>query len=184
MLCWMGCLEPGKQVGTMSKRMYLTGLEVTFHRSLSCIRPCLILAAILFGSGCGNFMYKQEVRSHGVILKKKDVSCTNPYLLTKGCDGSRLAAIDASLRGLEFKVAFSEDGSTLLVMHEMVTGGTTVLANMLFEAVRTELEQQAISIQSVSALETWYHEGADVIVGFLIKTDGDGFAVLRPYLTL
>ncbi|RLA46148.1 MAG: hypothetical protein DRR42_18665, partial [Gammaproteobacteria bacterium] len=62
------------------------------------------------------------------------------------------------------------------------SGGTTVLANMIFEGVRTELAAQEVSIQTVTAIQTRYYEGADVVVGYLLKVNGDGYAVLKPYL--
>lgn len=126
-------------------------------------------------------MYKQEVRVHGGIIEKNVVDCSSPHPLTRGCSDSELANIDVDLHGLHFRSAFSEDGSAALVMSKMVTGGTTVLTNMILEGVRTELESRGLSIQAVSAIQTRYYEGADVIVGYLLEVDGDSYAVLGPF---
>jgi len=127
-------------------------------------------------------LYRQDVQIYGDLIKKKEVDCTSPYLLTRGCNDSELAVMNVDLHGLEFNAAFSDDGAAILVMHEMVSGGTTVLANMIFEGVRTELAAQEVSIQTVTAIQTRYYEGADVVVGYLLKVNGDGYAVLKPYL--
>jgi hypothetical protein len=144
-------------------------------------RIILVLVLSSIAPGCGNFMYKQEVVVHGDIVERKEVSCSRPHLLTRGCEDSELANTNVDLHGLAFRAAFSNDGSTILVMHEKVTGGTTVLTNMIFSGVRTELAAQGLSLQVVTAVQTRYYEGADVIVGYLLEVDGDSYAVLRPY---
>jgi len=52
---------------------------------------------------------------------------------------------------------------------------------MIHEAVRTEMERNGIGIKSIIAIEDHYLEGADIIVGYLLTLDGQGFNILTPY---
>lgn len=140
-----------------------------------------LLTATLAMTGCGNFMYKQYSTVRGEIIRKGDVDCSAPYELSLGCSSAKLASIPLNLHGLEFVVSATEDGSTTLVMHRKVTGGTTVLSNLMFEAVRTEYSKSGLTSSDIIAVETRYYEGADVVIGYFITVDGNGFELLRQY---
>ena len=150
-------------------------------RSLWTCSLAPLLVTVCFLSGCSSALYKQHWPERGPVVKRHEINCDRPFDLSVGCNKRHLATIGANLHGLEFDVASSSEGSIVLIQAKMVSGGTSVITNMIHEAVRTEMERNGIGIKSIIAIEDHYLEGADIIVGYLLTLDGQGFNILTPY---
>jgi hypothetical protein len=115
---------------------------------------------------------------NGERVGLKSISCSSPYILSNGCEPRDAAGQTVNLDGLEFDISSTSGGSTILVMVEKTGGGTTVIANLVYEAVRTTLERDGLKIREALAIQDRYWEGADVIVGYFITANGNAYSSL------
>jgi len=106
------------------------------------------------------------------------LGCNKPYELTKDCSGFSGATRLVEVSGFQFKIAGSEDGTTVLMMgakqmSDSWTGRSTAVANVAYELTKKHLLENGIAVNLVEPVSS-----GSMLAGYLITTDGDAYAIL------
>lgn len=141
----------------------------------------LVFAVASMSLSACSTLYRYNVPARGTTISESVVTCTSPYSLAVGCSTEELAGIDMLMHGLEFKLASSTDGSTILVMPKKVRGGTSVFANLVFDSVVSQLSERSLMLQKAVAIQEDYWEGPVIILGYFIVVDGNAHDALSNY---
>lgn len=106
------------------------------------------------------------------------IGCNKPYELTKDCSGFSGATRMIEVSGFQFKIAGSENGSTVLMMgakqlSDAWVGKSTEAANVAYELTKKHLLENGIAVTLVEPVSS-----GSMLAGYLITTDGDAYSVL------
>lgn len=137
-------------------------------------------------TGCGEMIHQEYYPSRTTVVQvKSDMSCEIPVELTIGCSKGQLANLTVNLHGVEMSLASSADGANVLVWSSKNNNHSSMTANLAFDAARTELEKNGVKLVSVTAVTGSHFNDIDIdiVMGYLIALDQNGFRFLSPYAT-
>ena len=126
----------------------------------------------------------------------KDVSCTKPYNLTRGCSKAHGGTIKATIKNSKFVFATSDNGEYIYVTKRPTSGLSKGLFGGLtlgvIDPLTKSLNRDVTIIKS-----TLVDEGVNIIkirphliksipdsyvIGYLLELDGNGYEVLSSYI--
>lgn len=122
-----------------------------------------------------NARIKRAFAEYPGKISALSMTCNKPYKLGQDCTIWSGAKRTIWIEEQEMKIAGSDDGKIVLVMHDRLVDEASVLA--CFNLVRDELlEKAGIHIMNVVKV---VNKGK--IKGFVLELDGDGYSFLRNY---
>ena len=145
--------------------------------------PALVVCGAAMLAACGEVIHREYyVPRTSVVVLKSDLSCDNPVVLAIGCGKYKLANLAVSLHGIEMSLASTEDGTGLLLWSPGNNNYSSMTANLAFDAVRTELGRNGVHVLSTTAVIGAHFAGADIVMGYLLELDQDGYRYLSPFV--
>lgn len=97
------------------------------------------------------------------------MGCNKPYKLTQDCSGLSGAKRKIDLSGVEFKIAGSEDGTTVLIMNSK-------RANVAYEVSKKALLEAGVAVTKVEPVAS----GA-LLAGYIVTADADAYQLLSEH---
>jgi hypothetical protein len=148
----------------------------------------VVVALVSFCStllaACGAMVHQEYYSSRtNLVQNRSDMTCASPVELTIGCNTKRLANLSASVHGVEMSLASSADGTNVLVWSSRSNKYSSMTANLAYDAARTELERNGVKLLSVTAIKGNHFGDIELVMGYLLALDEDGFRFLSPYVT-
>jgi len=151
-------------------------LEADNTTTLLC-RSVAILSLLLLGA-CGTVTAIVPDADGVEHVSAIGMGCNKPYKLTQDCSGFSGATRLIEVSGFRFKIAGSDDGSTVLMMgakpmSDAWTGKSTETANVAYELTKKHLLENGIAVKLAEPVSS-----GSMLAGYLITTDGDAHAIL------
>ena len=148
------------------------------------VLPTVMCFCAMLLAGCGSMVHREYFPSRTTLVQlKSDMTCDSPVELDIGCSSRRLANLMASLHGVEMSLASSADGKNVLVWSSKNNKYSSMTANIAYEAARTELEGNGVKLVSVTAVRGRHLGDIELVMGYLLELDQDGFRFLSPFVT-